>query len=169
MFAEWADSLVDEALDPDTPRQVEALVELLADMIPVGPNAEVAIGELKDVIEDDELYARLRRTAVADPDSDARPQIIAWMQEQDDRKYREALEQINAGDNDGEGDQSKIKKQNKSDSEEPAKVKPKKKQPAQPPGGNTGGLPPLPGGDAGGLPPLKEDDALESLKRLLGR
>lgn len=172
MFAEWADSLVDEALDPDTPRQVEALIELLADMIPVGPNAEVAIGELKDVIEDDELYARLRRTAVADPDSDARPQIIAWMQEQDDRKYREALDQIEADDSDGEEDQEKVKQDNRSDSSEPEKVKPKKKKPATPPAGDIGGLPPLPAGDMGGLPPLpplKEDDVLESLKRLLGR
>lgn len=175
MFEQWADSLVDEALDPDTPRQVEALVELLADMIPVGPNAEVAIGELKDVIEDDELYARLRRTAVADPDSDARPQIIAWMQEQDDRKYREALDQIETDDSDSAEDQSKVKKQNKSDSEEPAKVQPKKK-PTPPPGGDMGGLPPLPplpGGDTGGLPPLsplKEgDDVLASLVKLLGR
>jgi hypothetical protein len=176
MFAEWADSLVDEALDPDTPRQVEALVELLSDMIPVGPNAEVAIGELSDVIEDDDLYARLRRTAAADPNSDARPQIIAWMQEQDDEKYRRALDKIDNGADDSEEGQEKVKQDNKSDSSEPAKVKPKKKKPAQPPAGDMGGLPPLPGGDMGGLPPLpplpplKEgDDVLSSLVKLLGR
>lgn len=177
MFAEWADTLVSEALDPDTPRQVEELVELLADMIPVGPNAEVAIAELSDVIEDDELYARLRRTAVADPDSDARPQIIAWMQEQDDEKYRQALGKVEADGSDSESDQEKVKKDNKSDNAEPSKVKPKKPQPkgvpgAAPPGGGLPPLPPLPGG-GGSLPPLpplgEGDEMLESLKRLLGK
>lgn len=175
MFSEWADSLVSEALDPDSPRQVEALVELLSDMIPVGPNAEVAIGELNDVIEDDELYNRLRRAAKADPDSDARPQIIAWMQEQDDEKYRQALDKIEADDSDSAEEQSQVKQDDASDSTEPDDVKPKKKQPEQPPAGNMGGMPPLPGASDGlppmpPLPPLSEGDAaLASFKRLLGR
>lgn len=178
MFSEWADSLVNETLDPDSPRQVEALVELLSAEIPVGPNAEVAIGELTDVIEDDELYNRLRRAAKANPDSDARPQIISWMQEQDNENYRQALEKIEADTSDSEKDQEELKKGNQSDAEEPAKVKPKKKQPqpgAQPAGGLPP-LPPLPGGNAGGLPPLpplpplaEGDLALESFKRLLER
>jgi hypothetical protein len=175
MFSEWADSLVNETLDPDSPRQVEALVELLSAEIPVGPNAEVAIGELTDVIEDDELYNRLRRAAKANPDSDARPQIISWMQEQDNENYRQALEKIEADTGDSEKDQEELKKGNQSDAEEPAKVKPRKKRP-QPGVQPAGGLPPLPGDNAGGLPPLpplpplKEgDDALASFKRLLGK
>jgi hypothetical protein len=135
--------------------------------------------DLRRVIEDDDLYDRLRRTAAADPNSDARPQIIAWMQEQADEKYRRALDKIDNGADDSEEGQEKVKQDNKSDSSEPAKVKPKKKQPAPPPAGNAGGLPPLPplpGGDSGGLPPLpplpplKEgDDVLASLVKMLGR
>jgi hypothetical protein len=158
MFAEWADSLVSEALDPDTPRQVEALVELLADMIPVGPNAEVAIGELEDVIEDDELYDRLRKTAESDPNSDARPQIIAWMQEQDDQRYRDTLDRIEDSDREEKEDESDPEPA--TDNQEPVKVEPSQKS-------NNDDSNPEPAAD---LPPIKEGDfMLENLKRLLGR
>jgi hypothetical protein len=44
------------------------------------------------------LNDRLRRAGAVNPNSDARPQIIAWMQEQDNHNYRQVLDQIDVGD-----------------------------------------------------------------------
>lgn len=141
MFAEWADDLVNETLDPYNPRQIQTLIELLSDTLPVGPNADVAIGELEDVIEDEELYNRLRATAKADPNVDARPQIVAWMQEQDKEKYRQVLDKINAADQ----EQATTQKNN-----------PPSPRPQQPPKDEE--------------PSMNEGDyMLENIRRLLGK
>lgn len=171
MFEQWADDLIDESLDIGGDRQMEAIIDLFTDDLPVGPNAEVAIGELADIIEDDELFDRLRKTAKIDPNSDARPHILAWMQEQEGREYRDLLANIDVDDDIKDGED--IGKD--SESIEPEEVKPKKDKPAPDAGGEGGlpPLPPLPGGEKEGglppLPPLKEgDDTLASIKRLLG-
>jgi len=141
MFAEWADLMVKETLDVHSPRQIEAIVELLNSELLVGPNAEVAIGELSDIIENDDLYDRLRNSARINPNSDARPQIIAWMQEQPHGKYRQILDKIKLGNgNIDEPQQQSIKK--------PQETKPQ----------------------TDNEPSLNEDDAmLESIMRLLGK
>lgn len=178
IFEQWAESVIDESLDVGNDRQAEEIVELFADEIPVGPNAEVAIAELGDIIEDDDLYNRLRRVAAVNPNNDARPQIIAWMQEQDTPEYRNLLSKLEKEDGDSPQDKKEVEKSDSSKSVEPAKVAPKKKQP-NPAGDMGGGLPPLPGGPgdmSGGLPPLpplpplKEGDSdLASFKRLIGK
>jgi hypothetical protein len=178
IFEEWAESVIDESLDVENDRQAEAIVELFADELPVGPNAEVAIAELGDIIEDDDLYKRLRRVAAVNPNNDARPQIIAWMQEQDTPEYRNLLSKLEKEDGDSPEDKKEVEKSDSSKSIEPEKVVPKKKKPNQA-GDMTGGSPPLPGGSgdiAGGLPPLpplpplKEGDGeLASFKRLIGK
>lgn len=98
MFAEWADNIVEETLGVGSNRQIDGLVELLSNELSVGPNAEVVIGELYDLIEDNELYDRLRRASKSNPNADARPQIIARMQEQNNENYRRVLDQIDIGD-----------------------------------------------------------------------
>lgn len=154
IFEQWADSLVTESLGLDNERQMEDLVELLSDKISVGPNAEVAIGELRDVIEDDELYNRLKRAAKTDPDADARPQIIAWMQEQNNQRYQNVLDQIEMSDDDS--NQGEMGNAEQGEVEEPPEMPPKKKQPQPQPDAE--------------VPPMNESDvALANFKRLLGR
>lgn len=159
MFADWANELVSEALDPDTPRQVEELISLFADELPLGPNADNILGELDDVIEDDELYNRLRRAAKANPDADARPHIVAWMQEQDDEKYRQALDKLDADDSDKEPEEPE-------DTGPIEPIKPEKKPPSPSP--QPGGMA-APAGELPPLPPLAENSELASILRLLGR
>lgn len=82
-FESWAESVIQEELEPATGRQVEDLVDMLSsesEPMPVGADAGSAIGELADIIEDEGLNKELRRAAQADPDNDARPIIIGWME-----------------------------------------------------------------------------------------
>ena len=82
-FESWAESVIQEELEPATGRQVEDLVDMLSsesEPMPVGADAGSAIGELADIIEDEGLNNELRRAAQADPDNDARPIIIGWME-----------------------------------------------------------------------------------------
>jgi hypothetical protein len=97
-FESWADSIIQEELEPATRRQVQDLVELLgkdSEPIPVGADASSAIGELADIIEDESLNDELRQAAAADPDNDARPVIIGWMeQHRDNPVYDEVLSKL---------------------------------------------------------------------------
>jgi hypothetical protein len=175
MFAEWADDILSEALDPLTNAQVEELIKLLSDEeFKVGPNGENAIKALDDIIESGELEEELRDAADQDADYPASPVIISWMQRQPGSKYKTVLAQVSS-------DEANADASEKSSNEQPQKVKPKKKKPQQPPA-DAGGLPPLPplppapaGGSApppagGGLPPLPplgESDELSELLKLL--
>ncbi len=156
MFEDWADNMIDEALGVNLRSQMEKLTALLSDELPTGPNGSVAIGELKDIIESDDLYDRLRNAASVDANSDARPQIIAWMQEQDNPNYREVLQNIKQAEPEPEQEAPP------SSAPEPAPEAPEPEQeapPAEMPQDDENI-------DLSGMPPLKED-ALESLKRLL--
>jgi hypothetical protein len=97
VFENWADNLIDEALNPNQPIQKEELVELLgpdSDSIILGPDAMNAIGELSGILENDSLSVRLMRAAEIDSNRDARPIIIAWMSEQNGIDYDEILDQV---------------------------------------------------------------------------
>jgi hypothetical protein len=159
MFQEWADNIIDEALDPRSERQVEALVKLLNDSdLAVGPNGEVAIAELGDLIEDEDLEEELRDAAEQDPNQLAAPVIISWMERQPDTIYREVLSKIDTPDEDEVAPSKNV---------EPVKVKPEKSTAptpqAQQPAGDLGALPPLPP-----LPPLAEESDFKRLLKLSG-
>lgn len=103
-FESWADNIIQEELEPATRRQVQDLVELLgrdSEPMPVGADASSAIGELADIIEDENLNSELRQAAAADPDNDARPVIIGWMeQHRDNPVYDEVLNKLENSGND---------------------------------------------------------------------
>jgi hypothetical protein len=139
MFEEWANSIIDESLELHNPNQVDKLIKLLNGELSVGPNAEVALAGLEDIIDNEGLNNRLRMAAKSDSNSDAIPVIISWMQVQDNHIYRDVLEKIKKTDEPEEAP------------EQPAPQSEK---------GEKGGLPPL--------PPLAEgDDQLSIIKRLL--
>lgn len=97
-FAAWADGVISENIEPATSRQVEDLIELLgpeSEPMPVGPDASSAIGELEDIIEDESLNAELAKVAAIDPENDARPVIISWMERhRDDPVYDHVLDSL---------------------------------------------------------------------------
>ena len=117
MFEAWADSLIGEALIPNQPLQKEELIDLLgsdSDIIPLGPDASNAIGELSGILEKDGLNARLMKAASLDSNRDARPIIIAWMSEQLGREYDEILDKVQSTDEEpviSEPEESPVKQQ----------------------------------------------------------
>jgi hypothetical protein len=66
---------------PDTPEAERRLQELMAQELPVGPDATNVTEQLYDVLGDDELYDQLEALARDDPDADARPLIQARLEE----------------------------------------------------------------------------------------
>lgn len=66
---------------PDTPEAQKKLNELMAQELPVGPDATNATEQLYDLLGDDELFDRLESLARDDPDADARPLIQSRLQE----------------------------------------------------------------------------------------
>ena len=66
---------------PDTPEAERKLQELMAQELPVGPDATNATEQLYDLIGDDELYDQLEQLARDDPDADARPMIQTRLEE----------------------------------------------------------------------------------------
>ncbi len=101
-FAEWADNIV-EGRSPELDKHIEDLVELLGkDNIPVGPDASSIKGMLDEIIPDtyerEELFADLEDSAEADPDNNAKPVILSWLQENRDEEFSGAvLDKLESG------------------------------------------------------------------------
>lgn len=97
MFEQWADGVIDEALQPTQTDQQEQLIELLgadSEFMALGPDASNAIGSITDILQNDELFQRLQDSAKQDPNRDARPIITAWMSEQPGEEYDDILDQV---------------------------------------------------------------------------
>lgn len=138
----WADSIVNETVNLATKNNEQDLVDLIgqdSDFFNLGVSGKNAIGQLIGLIDNEDLYDRLRKAAAANPDGDARPIIIAWMSEHaGDESFSNVLKQI------------------QSEEEPEAKAKPAAPAPApkaKPEAKPTGDTPP---------PPLEEDQKLSS-------
>jgi hypothetical protein len=158
VFEQWADSILDEALDPMTDAQEEELIKLLGSSdLKVGPNGEVAIAALDDIINSDDLNDEIRAAAEQDSNNDAVAVIKSWMERQHNPRYDSILNKLDTGD----------EVERDSENTSPEKVKPKQPQPQQPtpqqPAGDLGALPPLPP-----LPPLAEESDFKRLLKLSG-
>jgi hypothetical protein len=157
MFENWADSILDEMLKPTQTGQKEELIALLgpdSDFMALGPDASSAIGELKGILENDKLNARLRRAALRNTDRDARDIIVAWMSEQPAEDYAEILNKIEP---DSVPDNHKIHDAEPEEKpEKPEKKTSPAPTPAPMPAANQGGLPPLPT-----LPKLSEEETID--------
>jgi hypothetical protein len=90
-FEDWADSVVDEAMDK---AKVAVLNKLVGKHFPVGPDATNAIESLKGIIDNEELNSELKALADKDPDSCARPLIYNYLEKNDP----EVLNDLNFGD-----------------------------------------------------------------------
>lgn len=99
-FEDWANSIV-EGRSPELDKKIEDLLKILnnSEKVAVGADAMNIKGQLDDIIDDDsdkdQLYAELEKVAHADPDHDAKPVIVAWLQERsDDKFYGDVLDKM---------------------------------------------------------------------------
>lgn len=82
LFENWATSILESSwVMPDSPGRQEELVRLLQGGLTVGPDASNAVNAISELLGDRELHSRLEKIAANDPDADAVPTIIGWMEE----------------------------------------------------------------------------------------
>jgi hypothetical protein len=98
-FENWVMGLGEEsAVTSEDPEQQQAalqgLQELVGQAFPAGVDGTNAIESLKGLIEDPELFKRIKEQATEDPEADVRPQLQAWLE----LNAPEALEQLDFGD-----------------------------------------------------------------------
>ena len=90
-FEQWADSVMNEALDK---QRIAMLNKLVGKNFPVGPDATNAIESLKGIIDDEGLKSELKNLADEDPQSCARPSIYKFIK----TNQPEVLDQLDFGD-----------------------------------------------------------------------
>ena len=81
-FESWADEVVEGTWAvPDRPEEIEKLKSLMAEPLPVGPDASNATEQLYGIFGDDQLFDDLEELAAQDPDADARAVIQARLEQ----------------------------------------------------------------------------------------
>lgn len=81
-FEAWSQRLIEGTWAiPDTPEKLRKLQDIMANELPVGPDATNATEVLYDIFGDDILFDQLDTLAMADPDADARELIAKRMEE----------------------------------------------------------------------------------------
>jgi hypothetical protein len=98
-FENWVMGLgEDSAVTSEDPEEQQAalqnLQELVGQHFPAGVDGTNAIESLEGLIEDPELYKRIKEQAAQDPDSCVRPLVKDWLE----FNAPEALEQLDFGD-----------------------------------------------------------------------
>ena len=97
-FESWANDIVSEVLHPTLEGTLDDLVDLLgaeSEAMTLGPDGKNAINELSGILDEPDLYQRLQKAGQSNPDQDARPIIIGWMQENaSDKHYEEVLSKL---------------------------------------------------------------------------
>jgi len=98
-FENWVMGLgEDSAVTSEDPEQQQAalqeLQELVGQAFTAGVDGTNAIESLKGLIEDPELYKRIKEQATEDPEADVRPLVSDWLE----FNAPEALEQLDFGD-----------------------------------------------------------------------
>ena len=82
-FEAWADSLLEGTWSLPKDKEAEdQLIEIMSQPLKLGANAQNATGKLYDLLGDDVLFDMLSDAAESDPEADARPIILQWMQNQ---------------------------------------------------------------------------------------
>jgi len=98
-FENWVMGLGEEStITSENPEEqqvaMEKLQELVGQHFPAGVDGTNAIQSLKGIIEDPELYKRIKEQAIQDPDACVRPLIKDWLE----LNAPETLEQLDFGD-----------------------------------------------------------------------
>ena len=80
-FESWADTLAEGTWAiPETDEEIDALVTLFQQPLPLGVDGQNATNALYDIIGDDKLFDELQAIADVDPDDDARDIVLGWLQ-----------------------------------------------------------------------------------------
>lgn len=124
LFESWINNLTEGTWAlPETPEQKTRLIELLGQELFVGPDATNAKEQLDDLIGDDVLFDQLEKLAGEDANADARPVIIARMEElSSSPDVAEVLSQVQGEPQDAEQDLDAMQADIEGDEELPQSV-----------------------------------------------
>ena len=82
-FEAWADSLLEGTWSlPKDKEDENKLIDIMSQPLKLGANAQNATGKLYNLLGDHVLFDMLSDAAESDPEADARPIILQWMQNQ---------------------------------------------------------------------------------------
>jgi len=95
-FEQWADNVLDEALDK---QRIALLNKLVSKDFPVGVDATNALESLKGIIDDTGVMEELKKLADNNPDASAKPVIYRYVE----KTQPEALDNLDFGDMKSEG------------------------------------------------------------------
>lgn len=88
-FESWINGVSEnDSMDAEDDNSLRGL---FATELQLGPDGTNAIGALQGILGDDDLYNELADLAQADPEGDARPSIINWLEDNDPDLARELL------------------------------------------------------------------------------
>jgi len=94
-FESWANRLAEGTWAlPDSEDEVNELIELFGNPLPVGVDAQNATNALYNLIGDDKLFDRLGELAEQDPEADARDVIAYWLQDNLPNIYQQIANEI---------------------------------------------------------------------------
>ena len=94
-FESWAGTVAEGAWAlPDTQDEVDQIIELLSQPLPVGVDAQNATNALYNLIGDDRLFDRLEELAETDPNADGRDIIQNWLQDNLPQIYQQIENEI---------------------------------------------------------------------------
>jgi hypothetical protein len=81
-FESWADDMVEGTwAQPDDAEKINKLKELMTKPLLLGADAADATSALYDIIGDDDLFDELESMAEEDPETDARPVVQNWLEQ----------------------------------------------------------------------------------------
>ena len=94
-FELWANRVTEGTwATPDTEEDINQLMDLLGDELPVGVDAQNATNALYNLIGDDRLFDELAALAEQDPNADARELITNWLENNAPEVYQQVLSAV---------------------------------------------------------------------------
>lgn len=97
-FESWATNVAESWEEDDSVIDVDDLVDLFADELPIGVDAINAINAVSGIINSDDLENELTQAAQQDPEADARDVIISWLFDNEPNVYQELMNEIGDAD-----------------------------------------------------------------------
>lgn len=111
-FEAWANNLLEGTWSlPNDKESEDKLIAIMSQPLKLGADAQNATGKLYDILGDDVLFDMLYDAAESDPEGDARPIVLQWMERQgaDHVAVSRILQKLNTKQIDTSGNAPKIK------------------------------------------------------------
>jgi len=95
MFEQWADTVSEGTWAvAQTDEEINELLDLLGEEVPLGVDAANATSALYNLVGADDLFDELQALAEEDPNQDARPTVMSWLENNQPMLYQQLLNEL---------------------------------------------------------------------------